>query len=246
MLKIERIVTGGDGIARFEDGRVVAVGPAGAVATLARLPSTTPVLVTWRTGSSTRVGVQSVEVPPLAPEAGLRLLRRELIAQGLPDVPLSDDTEWLPIVAAAAGHPLAVCAAARQLRTSTVRQVADALYDARGFAGRLYREVWEAVFAGASETVRAVVQAVVAVRTSGSLVDTSAVSAATGIVPAALHDALVGAVDAGLLVPLGGPNRRHFAPALFVDRFLAATMLHMPDRAAAVWDADDGHSTHVA
>jgi hypothetical protein len=187
---------------------------------LAVLPRATAILLTGRIGWQVISGVDVVDVPPLAHDPALALLRRELTSIGLAAGASAEDDVLWPIVAAAAGSPLALRVAAEHLAVADVQQIADDLLGGGGCAAALYRGIWEPAYESCDEAVRATLHAVVDLRSRGALADGPAVAAVTGRGPSPVHEHLSTCVAEGLLTSHGSLQRRHFVPALFLDRYL--------------------------
>jgi hypothetical protein len=180
------------------------------------------VLLTGRTGWYRAAGVRVVQIRALRPRAACDLLRLELSNRGLGAVAAATDEELAPVVAATAGHPLAIRLAAGQLRAGGVEAVAAAFRRGRGAPRALYRDLWEPAWQAAATDVRAAVRTVIRLRAAGRSATTATVLAQLGTNEEDGRSALCAAVDAGLLVPRGGAGRRTYRPGLFLGRFLAA------------------------
>jgi len=191
------------------------------VAALAALPATATLLMTGRVRFNRFRGVSPVEVGPLRPDAALELLRQETHAHGISEVGNRTTQSLLPIVAATAGHPAALCEAARQLRALDVERVADDFACGQGAAGVFYASLWETSYTGAGFAVREVIRSVIAARRLGVQADRDTILARTDLGGGALASAICHAVDLGMLVPLGSLHRRHYDTALFLDRYVA-------------------------
>lgn len=190
------------------------------IAALLDLALPSKVIVAGRAGWSGCDCVCAITVPPLDYHAALGLLRHEAAARGLTDVAEASETTLQPLVAATAGHPLAIRLATSQLRTSDVGRVTTDFAVGRGLAAQLFSDVWRATWQHSPPAARQVARAVVELCQRGPGPSTAAIGAMTGLGGTMRDEALRAAVDAGLIEPDGDVLRRHFRPGLFLRRFL--------------------------
>jgi hypothetical protein len=178
------------------------------------------ILVTGRVGWSAFPGVRVVDITPLPRRPSLELLRHAARRLGLLDVAEAGDGVLEPVVAATAGHPLALQLVAARLRTVDVGVAAEEFRAGTGSAAGLYADLWAEAWEAAGADAREAVRAVLAVRRAGRPADGAAIGALAGLEADRVGLALAEAVDAGLLVPSGGAAARHYQTALFLRRYL--------------------------
>ena len=190
---------------------------------LGEVPAPTVVLATGRIGWSAYADIHAVEVPLLAPEAAMALLRRELLARGLRSVAASPDDDLRVLVDATEGHPLAIRLASSQLRLAAVSQVARDFAHGRGVARSLFRDMWAGAWGRAAVSVRSVLRTAIRLRGEGRRADVAALVGGSDL-PAEVGETAVRiAVDSGMLTTMSTASRRVLAPGLFLDRYLLST-----------------------
>jgi hypothetical protein len=174
------------------------------VRSLTAVAPSAQIILTGRIGWASWSGVRVVQVPLLREATAYELLRYEAHQRGLDAVAQAQAQTVAPLLAATAGHPLAIRLAVAQLRAADLATVTADFALGRGVAAGLYNDLWAPVWARTSPAVRAAVRRIIGGR------------AADAADPELLREA----VDAGILIP-EGVQRRTYRPPLFLRRFLA-------------------------
>ncbi|RIL11325.1 hypothetical protein DCC79_05230 [bacterium] len=175
-----------------------------AVAAAHAADGATQVLLTGRVGWWRLTGVRVVQVPPLPPGPALELLRHVAAERGLESLALAGTEGLAPLVAATAGHPVAIQAAVGELCAADPATVAEAFAAASGVAAELCERLWADTWDRAGPDARSTVREILAGRL-----------AEVGV------DGIRHAVDAGLLIPCGGAGGARFRSPPWLRRFVA-------------------------
>lgn len=161
---------------------------------------------------------------PLSGAQALVLLRQEARHLGMQDLARAADEDFDALVSACAGLPKALLRAARALRFDGPEAVARSMSAAGPgrLGASLGRELWGGTWPATTPETRGLVRAVTAIEREGREPTLGEISLRLGRTSERTADALVRALDAGLLLPRGDVSRRVFMSAPFLGQFIAS------------------------